>query len=36
MNDVFWVGTFPGLGEAEIDYIADSIVAAGQCEPAAV
>jgi len=26
MNDVFWVGTFPGLGEAEIDYIATSIV----------
>jgi len=25
MNDVFWVGTFPGLGEAEIDYIAEAI-----------
>ena len=29
MNDVFWVGTFPGLGEAEIDFIAQAIVEAG-------
>jgi len=30
MNDVFWVGTFPGLDEARIDYIADTIVGAGK------
>nr|QOL00449.1 GDP-4-keto-6-deoxy-D-mannose-3-dehydratase / pyridoxamine-phosphate transaminase [uncultured organism] len=30
MNDVFWVGTFPGLGDAEIDYIAGCIAAAGR------
>jgi CDP-6-deoxy-D-xylo-4-hexulose-3-dehydrase len=28
MNDVFWVGTFPGLGEAELDFIARAIVEA--------
>jgi CDP-6-deoxy-D-xylo-4-hexulose-3-dehydrase len=25
MNDVFWVGTFPGLDRAQIEYIADSL-----------
>jgi CDP-6-deoxy-D-xylo-4-hexulose-3-dehydrase len=30
MNDVFWVGTFPGLGNAEIDFIARAIVEAGE------
>jgi CDP-6-deoxy-D-xylo-4-hexulose-3-dehydrase len=30
MNDVLWVGTFPGLGDAEIDFIAQSIVEAGR------
>ncbi|MEA2786821.1 MAG: CDP-4-dehydro-6-deoxyglucose reductase [Candidatus Eremiobacteraeota bacterium] len=30
MNDVFWVGTFPGLGDAEIDFVARAIVEA--CE----
>lgn len=30
MNDVFWVGTFPGLGDAEIDFIATSIEQAAQ------
>ena len=29
MNDVFWVGTFPGLGDAEIDFVARAIVEAG-------
>jgi CDP-6-deoxy-D-xylo-4-hexulose-3-dehydrase len=28
MNDVFWVGTFPGLGDAELDFIARAIVEA--------
>ena len=28
MNDVFWVGTFPGLGDAEIDHIARSVLEA--------
>ena len=36
MNDVFWVGTFPGLGEPEIDFIADAIVAAGERTAASV
>jgi CDP-6-deoxy-D-xylo-4-hexulose-3-dehydrase len=26
MNDVFWVGTYPGLDQAQIAYIAESIV----------
>ena len=30
MNDVLWVGTFPGLGTDELDYIARSIVEAGE------
>jgi CDP-6-deoxy-D-xylo-4-hexulose-3-dehydrase len=25
MNDVFWVGTFPGLDRAQIEYIAESL-----------
>jgi CDP-6-deoxy-D-xylo-4-hexulose-3-dehydrase len=25
MNDTFWVGTFPGLGQAQLDYIAEKI-----------
>ena len=25
MNDVFWVGTYPSLGDAEMHYVADSI-----------
>ena len=29
MNDVFWVGTFPGLGNDEIDFIARAIARAG-------
>ena len=29
MNDVFWVGTFPGLGDAEIDFIARAVAEAG-------
>ena len=29
MNDVFWVGTFPGLGNDEIDFIARAITEAG-------
>jgi hypothetical protein len=28
MNDVFWVGTFPGLGDAELGFIAQAIVEA--------
>ncbi len=28
MNDVFWVGTFPGLGDPEIEFIARAIVEA--------
>jgi len=28
MNDVFWVGTFPGLGEPEIDFVAETIAEA--------
>ena len=28
MNDVFWVGTFPGLGEPEIDFVARTILEA--------
>jgi CDP-6-deoxy-D-xylo-4-hexulose-3-dehydrase len=34
MNDVFWVGTFPGLGDAEIDFIARAIAEAGRAHPA--
>jgi CDP-6-deoxy-D-xylo-4-hexulose-3-dehydrase len=30
MNDVFWVGTFPGLGDDEIDYIARTIIECGE------
>ncbi|HYW54628.1 MAG TPA: lipopolysaccharide biosynthesis protein RfbH [Dongiaceae bacterium] len=30
MNDVFWVGTYPGLGDAEIDFIARAIAEAGE------
>jgi CDP-6-deoxy-D-xylo-4-hexulose-3-dehydrase len=30
MNDVFWVGTFPGLGDAEVDFVARAIVEAGE------
>jgi len=30
MNDVFWVGTYPGLGPAQIRYIADSIKERGR------
>ena len=30
MNDVFWVGTFPGLGDAEIDFVARAIVEASE------
>lgn len=26
MNDVFWIGTFPGLGNAEIDYITSALL----------
>jgi CDP-6-deoxy-D-xylo-4-hexulose-3-dehydrase len=26
MNDVFWVGTYPGLGDAQIAHIAQAIV----------
>ena len=29
MNDVFWVGTYPGLGEAQITHIASAITEAG-------
>jgi CDP-6-deoxy-D-xylo-4-hexulose-3-dehydrase len=29
MNDVFWVGTFPGLGNDEVDFIARAIVDCG-------
>jgi CDP-6-deoxy-D-xylo-4-hexulose-3-dehydrase len=25
MNQTFWVGTFPGLGEEQLDYIADKL-----------
>ncbi len=28
MNEVFWVGTFPGLGEPEIDYVAETLLEA--------
>jgi CDP-6-deoxy-D-xylo-4-hexulose-3-dehydrase len=37
MNDVFWVGTYPGIDETQIDYIADSIrdVGARRLSPAA-
>jgi CDP-4-dehydro-6-deoxyglucose reductase, E1 len=30
MNDVFWVGTYPGLGDAEMDFVARAIVEAGE------
>ncbi len=30
MNDVFWVGTFPGLGDDEIDFVARAIAQAGR------
>jgi CDP-6-deoxy-D-xylo-4-hexulose-3-dehydrase len=30
MNDVLWVGTYPGLGQEELDYIVRSIVEAGE------
>ena len=30
MNDVFWVGTFPGLGDAEIDFIARAVAETGR------
>jgi len=40
MNDVFWVGTYPGLDDAQISYIAQSIreigQAAGRATPHAV
>ncbi len=26
MNDVFWVGTYPGLGKAQMEFVADSLV----------
>jgi CDP-6-deoxy-D-xylo-4-hexulose-3-dehydrase len=29
MNDVFWVGTYPGLGQTQMEHIARSIVAIG-------
>ncbi|GAC1304410.1 MAG: lipopolysaccharide biosynthesis protein RfbH [Vulcanimicrobiaceae bacterium] len=35
MNDVFWIGTFPGLGIEEIDYVADTIEKAGEALPVA-
>ena len=25
MNQTFWLGTFPGLGEEQLDYIADKL-----------
>jgi CDP-6-deoxy-D-xylo-4-hexulose-3-dehydrase len=25
MNQTFWLGTFPGLGEEQLDYIADEL-----------
>jgi CDP-6-deoxy-D-xylo-4-hexulose-3-dehydrase len=25
MNQTFWLGTFPGLGPQELDYIADKL-----------
>jgi CDP-6-deoxy-D-xylo-4-hexulose-3-dehydrase len=30
MNDVFWVGTFPGLGDAELDFVAKAIEEASE------
>ncbi len=36
MNDVFWVGTFPGLGEAEIDFIAQAVIEAFESERVSV
>ncbi|HEV2740916.1 MAG TPA: lipopolysaccharide biosynthesis protein RfbH [Candidatus Elarobacter sp.] len=33
MNDVFWVGTFPGLGNEEIDFIARAVAEAGTRQP---
>jgi CDP-6-deoxy-D-xylo-4-hexulose-3-dehydrase len=30
MNDIFWIGTFPGLGAPEIDYIGRAIIEAGE------
>ena len=36
MNDVFWVGTYPGLGEDRIRYIADSIREIGAASAASV
>jgi CDP-6-deoxy-D-xylo-4-hexulose-3-dehydrase len=30
MNDVFWVGTFPGLGDDEIDFVARAIIECGE------
>jgi CDP-6-deoxy-D-xylo-4-hexulose-3-dehydrase len=29
MNDVFWVGTYPGLAEREMRYLAASIIELG-------
>jgi CDP-6-deoxy-D-xylo-4-hexulose-3-dehydrase len=34
MNDVFWVGTYPGLGRAQVQYIADAIVEISRLVPA--
>jgi hypothetical protein len=36
MNDVFWVGTFPGLDDNQIHYIARSIRDAGEAARSSV
>lgn len=36
MNDVFWIGTYPGLGEAQMRYIAESIAEIANAESANV
>jgi CDP-6-deoxy-D-xylo-4-hexulose-3-dehydrase len=33
MNDVFWIGTFPGLDDDQVRYIAESIVDIGSRQP---
>lgn len=36
MNDVFWVGTYPGIDEEAVRYVVDVIASAGERQAAAV